>query len=889
MVSGRKLFALACLTVLLAVIGNAAPANAENDVAQQLETLRAEGRYPEAIAVLKRQIATMQAQGQLETPVGATLLNNLGELHYKLGRYGEAVPLYERSLAISDRLMPGVNPVSAVTYRNLGIVYQLTGRPGDAMNAYARSIGMFQQIPNSQVQLASTLNNVAGLLEDAKRYADAERVLMQVGAIYQQSFGPSHPYVATAYNNLGELYQKAGDLNRAEPMLLAANQIAGQNYSKDHPQRVSILRNLGLLYIDRKDWARAVPPLRDALAILQKQAARSSASREGELSGASIDPAMQKAVAGLFINAAMQLTMADQSQGVGLVREVFRAGQWRPSQAAASLVQMSVRRLKGDGPLPRLVRQRQDLVGEWQAIQQRTTDAAMKGVGAAGNIRMDIARLDQIDKSIQGLDDAITRQFPDYADFANPAPLDVPAIQDLLREDEALALFIETDGPGWVWVITKKDKNLSLLNMTSEALAEEVAAMRCGLDQSNWAEPDKAPADNPAAEEARQRQQRTYDRCRKLGGKLDASGLPPFDAGRAHRLWKAFFGASEAALAGKHLIIVPSANLMQFPFATLVMAPPSPDGDLRRIKWLGTTMPVSVLPSISSLGALRRVATPSKAGKPFLGVGNPLLTGNPSSGQDRQLAIEARDKQRCAGPVQVASNAPRTLRAVAHLQPASAFRGGLADIATLTVQMPLPETADELCAVAESLQAGADDVLLGAKASETVLKDIGKAGRLEQYRILHFATHGLVSGDLPGVAEPSLLLTPPATATEQDDGLLTASEIAQLKLDANWVVLSACNTAAGGSEGAEALSGLARAFFYAGARALLVTHWEINSAAAVKLTTGAFGALQHQPGLSQSEAMRQAMAALVKDESVAGSAHPSVWAAFALVGDGGRL
>jgi CHAT domain-containing protein len=383
-------------------------------------------------------------------------------------------------------------------------------------------------------------------------------------------------------------------------------------------------------------------------------------------------------------------------------------------------------------------------------------------------------------------------------------------------------------------------------------------------------------------------QQRIYERCRKLG-KLGETGLPPFDVGRAYRLYKTFFGSAEKAIAGKHLIIVPSASLMQLPFAALVTYLPQQGSILPRdLKWLGTTFPVSVLPSVSSLSALRRVAKPSKATKPFLGVGNPLLTGGASSGEHRQLAAEARAKQKCAGPVRVAAGGTRAVLSVAHLLPANAFQGSLADVATLKAQVPLPETADELCGVAQSLQVGPEDVLLGDRATETVLKDMGNGGRLEQYRILHFATHGLVSGDLPGVAEPSVMLTPPGAATEQDDGLLTASEIAQLKLDANWVVLSACNTAAGGSEGAEALSGLARAFFYAGARSVLVTHWEINSAAAVKLTTGAFSALQRQPGLSQAEAMRQAMAALVRDDTVPDAAHPAVWAAFALVGDGWR-
>ena len=85
---------------------------------------------------------------------------------------------------------------------------------------------------------------------------------------------------------------------------------------------------------------------------------------------------------------------------------------------------------------------------------------------------------------------------------------------------------------------------------------------------------------------------------------------------------------------------------------------------------------------------------------------------------------------------------------------------------------------------------------MGERATETAFKSLNKAGRLANYRVIHFATHGLVSGDLHGVSEPALLLTPPDTATPEDDGLLTASEVSQTKLDANWVVLSACNTGA---------------------------------------------------------------------------------------------
>jgi CHAT domain-containing protein len=128
------------------------------------------------------------------------------------------------------------------------------------------------------------------------------------------------------------------------------------------------------------------------------------------------------------------------------------------------------------------------------------------------------------------------------------------------------------------------------------------------------------------------------------------------------------------------------------------------------------------------------------------------------------------------------------------------------------------------------------------------------------------------------------MFSPPETATELDDGLLTASEVAQLDLDANWVVLSACNTAAGASNSAQALSGLARAFFYAGARALLVSHWAVNSPAAVAITTGAFDAQSADPTIGRAEALRRSIRALIANGGV--DAYPAVWAPFILVGDG---
>jgi CHAT domain-containing protein len=161
-----------------------------------------------------------------------------------------------------------------------------------------------------------------------------------------------------------------------------------------------------------------------------------------------------------------------------------------------------------------------------------------------------------------------------------------------------------------------------------------------------------------------------------------------------------------------------------------------------------------------------------------------------------------------------------------------------------------------------------------------------KSRPLSDYRVIYFATHGLVAGEIKDLAEPSLVLSLPKQSTTLDDGLLTASEVAQLKLNADWAVLSACNTVAGDRPGAEALSGLARAFFYAGARALLVSHWKVASTAATRLTTSTFDFLKADPSAGPAEALRRAMLAYMADTSDPNNAYPAFWAPFEVAGEG---
>jgi len=248
-------------------------------------------------------------------------------------------------------------------------------------------------------------------------------------------------------------------------------------------------------------------------------------------------------------------------------------------------------------------------------------------------------------------------------------------------------------------------------------------------------------------------------------------------------------------------------------------------------------------------------------------------------GQKRQEDDGARQPFRGFGAPLIGLGAGEEVVASAPAE--SFFRGALADVATVRALPALPQTGPELTRLAQTLGAGADSLFLGAAASEAAVK----AMDLSATAVIAFATHGLLSGELPGLAEPALVMTPPDIATPEDDGLLTASEVAGLKLSADWVLLSACNTAGSdGKPGAEGLSGLARAFLYAGARSILVSHWPVRDDAAARLTADAMAALGD--GIGRSEALRRAMVGLMDDERDPSLAHPASWAPFVIVGEG---
>lgn len=534
--------------------------------------------------------------------------------------------------------------------------------------------------------------------------------------------------------------------------------------------------------------------------------------------------------------------------------EGYWAAQWAiQTSAARALSQVGARFASSDDALGLLVAERRRVADQRGAAERRLYEALAITDAASREEATSAARaaLDSASARLNEIDAALSRGFPEYTQLTSPQPLSVEATQALLRDDEALVLILAGERSTFVFAIDRSGIDWARVAVTAQELAGAVDLLRQGVDLDHGRGPWNAVSVQTSSAIA---------------------SLPVFDRQAAFALYQQLLAPVEARLDGKsHVYAVPSGALSSLPLALLVTEPPSgADTDvdaLRQTAWLGRQFAMTVLPSPASLRSLTRFGA-SRATGPFLGVGDPCIGARAGAGCERAPASPG-PQQRGGGATRGVFNAS-----------ASSDGVFLADVEAVRALSALPNTRPELIALAEAFGAQPQrDLLIGDGATETNLR---RTADLSNRQVIAFATHGLIADELPGLTEPALVLTPPAMASDDDDGLLTASEIARdLTLDADWVILSACNTAAPGGAGAESLSGLASAFFYAGARALLVSHWVVDDAAARRITTGTLSAMNADPAAGRAEALRQSMLSMMDDPEFA---HPAMWAPFVLVG-----
>lgn len=823
-----------------------------------------EGRLTEAELHLKRVLQIVESAFGADDAEVAVPLANLGTLYLMQNRFAEAEPALRRALAILERASGPDHPDTATALANLATLLSTEGRDREAEPLFRRALAILERAfgPDNPA-VAMTLFNIAGVLRDRGDSDGAEKLLRRALVIIETARGPSHPLTATALSKLAFHLTERGRYVEAEPLLLRAKVIFETTVGPDHADVAEALADLGWAYWAQQKLKEAEVALSRALVIYRKAlplnhrrtndalyayaavlfdlgkqqeayaAAKEAATTLAErwrvstiasLKGGSRERLRSEWMYVLQVRAAYALARGGPASERALRDESFAIAQRVGLDDTAQAVGRVASLFSADtSALGALLREQQNLLQRLAVVDQLSADAL--GSNEPG-VRAQAAKFrqeaDTIRAKLATLDATLRRDHKAYAELIVPQPVSLAEAQALLGGDEAIAMIVVGERDTYLFAVSKTSAVWARSALTEADLKTLIATLRRQLDPDQWQTP-----------------------------------LAPFDRALAHRLYRELWAPLEPALKGKsHVFVVPTGPLTSLPLSVLVTDEPqggaaadaSADA-LRATAWLVKRHALTTLPSISSLKALRQFSSKGRATEPFAGFGDPTLGGEDGAARSRSVA--------------------------------SVYRGAAPNLDELRTLPPLPATALELKSLAKALGASeAADVFLRERATEMQIK----SQNLARKRVVAFATHALMAGDL-GFGEPGLVFTPPRGASETDDGYLSASEAARLDLKADWIILSACNTAAGDTPGAKGLSGLARAFFLAGARSLLVSHWSVWDDASARITTTAVKSFQANRTQGRAEALRQASLALLSDGSSPRFAHPAAWAAFVLVGE----
>ena len=431
-----------------------------------------------------------------------------------------------------------------------------------------------------------------------------------------------------------------------------------------------------------------------------------------------------------------------------------------------------------------------------------------------------ILELEKLEQTGSTLKKRLKQELPLFSDFPSIAPVSLNDLKTSLPDGHFAAIYLPFEDALGTIFATNQVAIIVPMPVTSAEITRKVGLLRAGLDPNT----------------------------------IDISNPKTFDLKTAHELYRHLFRAADRLFDNAtHLRLVTSGALSSLPFHVLIRGKEidTNTSDFRNVNWLMKSHAVTVHASVRGIAAPRTsVLRNQDRPNTLFGVGDPDFGNRNETAGARSIDINQ----------------------VSYLDDIVSFEG--------TSIPPLPDTRSELGHISVLLGRENTHLNFGDMANESEIKSLSEKGELLKFSILYFATHGLVAGELDGNNEPGLVLSIPDIPDAENDGLLTASEIAALKLDADWVILSACNTASGETLEAEALSGLAQAFYKAGARSLLVSHWPVISTAAVELTTGTFDNLDRNPSITRAEALRQSMNTILnKGKS---RAHPAYWAPFIL-------
>ncbi|SFH58210.1 Tetratricopeptide repeat-containing protein [Nitrosospira sp. Nsp14] len=864
---------------------DAAAGSKEMDRAQNLLS---EGQTEEVVRILCRVLAMRVQSPGLAHPRTIVVLNAIGVVLRKQGESGRARRLFEDLYSVVYGYPPEGRRLQRIIMHNLGTSLYSQGYMRESEAIFRRALKMSEAVgDDASESVGATLTNLAFALEAQKRYQDAEKLhrraldirsvkegwalldraatLNNLGAnlTAQERFAEGTPFleeglkirkrllntqnlnIGFSLASLSKNLSARGQTNEARILARQLVTLRRSTLGDTHPETAMALELLASVNLESGDYAGALEAARLAMAArlplsLREETAVSDDARFTSRTALS-SAALVTVRANWRASKTSEKFWSNPSAPTNSA-EAFLAAQRIPASGTADAFLRSGARSaannQGMGELALALVQAQDARS---AADRDIAEGLSRGVPVEA-LRTKRAMLE---RSVLEIESEFRKRFPAFFELARPEPTGIERLSGdagfLLPNEVLILLEPGTTKNGFVWAISRERGAWAEIPIDAADVQAKVTTLRQQLDLASG-----------------------YDVKPTSRGLVRSAS---FDRKLARKLYKDLFGAPQIAAVvdqKSHWILVPQGGFISLPFSTLIAGPISggavADADpdvLRTTSWLATTKVLTLLPSVSSLRMRtekRPTATPDATA--FFGLGDPSFKGPVGT------------------PTKEVSNYFDS-------------RSGRAD--TIRDLAALPGTRMEIEKLADLLGASRDDYLLGDEANETELRHRNALGQLAKAHIVAFATHGLITGELrDSVVEPALALTPPELSDVSDDGLLTASEVAGFTFNADWILLSACNTAAPNSTSTEGLTGLARAFFVAGARSLLVSHWRVRDDVAARITIRAVELSRGSRAMPRAEALRAAMQEVIADRSADASqiafSHPAIWAPFILVG-----
>lgn len=737
---------------------------------------------------------------------------------------------------------------SAMAMRQLAIVMLARDRNKDALYLLNQALASMKQagVYPEAIELAKTNKTMASALIANDQYDQALKIYSDLDKTIQD-----HPDLGRFLdtNSLDRVLAlvRVGDLlqaeTRARDFLKATEKRTGQKSKETADAKLMLATVLASQKKDVEARQLFATGMGELIALEREVATDSEglSSKEKKYLAAYIESYL-----GVLARA------YEKSPTLAIASEAFVLGDLARSSGVQKALNASTARANITNPrLAELARKEQDLNQQITFLTRFAKELAMQPANqqlpeVQKKMRADIEQLREEAKvTIR----SIEIDFPEYAELISPKPASLERVQKNLKANEVMVTWFIGQTSSYVWAIDSSgNPQFKTLNLTQANLRKDINTLRKALDP----------------------QVTTVEE------------VPAFHFALSYQLYKALIDPIQSALEGKNtLVLVPHDEIGQLPLGVLITANfvPNPKADLRfsnyrEAPWLIKKYALVTVPSATALTSLRSLPKPKEGRLDYIAFGDPLFNTEQAKVNEKMGTNPSTGTQLASRGVPLKlRNSPNTAQVSS---------------AEVSILPRLPDTNDEIQEIAKVFNVDPKrDIYVQKRAN---LDEVLKAN-LANRRVVMFSTHGLVPGELNGLTQPALALTNPEVLGQKGDGLLKVDQILTLKLNADWVVLSACNTAAGEGEGAEALSGLGRAFFYAGARSLLVSSWPVDSQASRKLMTDLFKRQNLNQELSKPQALQQASLYLINEgrpdamEENYSYAHPLFWAPFMMVGN----